>query len=81
MIVGRSPGADLVVENDSVSRIHCEIVHEDEGFVLRDLGSVNGTWMGAFRVREVYLPSETRIRVGDVELSFAVVSGPSPSGD
>jgi two-component system, NtrC family, response regulator GlrR len=75
VIVGRSPEADLVVQNDSVSRIHCEIVHEEDGFVLRDLGSVNGTWMGGFRVREVYLPSESRIGVGEAELSFTVVSG------
>jgi two-component system response regulator GlrR len=75
VLVGRSPEAGLVVENDSVSRIHCEIVHEDDGFLLRDLGSANGTWMGGIRVREAFLPSETRIGVGEAELSFTVASG------
>src|SRR5690606_34472359 len=37
--VGGQKGNDLVLEDDSVSRIHFEITADDDGFVLRDLGS------------------------------------------
>ncbi len=75
VIVGRSPLADLVVDDASVSRIHCEIVAEADGFVLRDLGSVNGTRTAGILIREICLPAEARIGIGDSELSFSVLSG------
>src|SRR5258705_2641666 len=68
VIVGRSPQADLVVDDAFVSRIHCEIVAEQEGFVLRDLGSINGTRTAGMSIREICLPSEARIAIGGSEL-------------
>jgi transcriptional regulator of acetoin/glycerol metabolism len=82
VIIGRSQQAHLVVDHESVSRIHCEVVWEDEAFLLRDLGSKAGTRMGSLRVREVYLPNDARIGVGEVEVSFSVIAGleePEPS--
>ena len=73
VLIGRSPQADLVLEDETVSRIHCEITAEDEGFVLRDLGSRNGTTVAGIRVREVCLPSELRLGIGSAEVSFRVV--------
>jgi two-component system response regulator GlrR len=75
VVIGRSPQADLVIEDESVSRIHCEIASEESGLVLRDLGSRQGTWIGGIRIREVILTGETHIRVGDAEVSFHIVSG------
>jgi two-component system response regulator GlrR len=73
VLIGRSPQADLVVDDETVSRIHCEITAEQEGFVLRDLGSRNGTTISGIRVREVCLPSDLRIGVGTAEISFSVL--------
>src|SRR5258705_5007857 len=75
VIIGRSPQADLVVDDPIVSRIHCEIVAEPEGFVLRDLGSKNGTRVAGMLIREICLPSEARIAIRDSELSFRVLGG------
>jgi hypothetical protein len=74
VLVGRSPDADVVVDDDTASRIHCEITWEDDAFVLRDLGSRNGTWLNGMRVREIYLSRETQIGVGATTLSFSLVS-------
>jgi two-component system, NtrC family, response regulator GlrR len=73
VIVGRSPQADLVVDDDFVSRIHCEIVAEPEGFILRDLGSKNGTRTAGMLIREICLPSEARISIGRRQLSFSLL--------
>jgi len=75
IVIGSSPQADLVLEHESVSRIHCEIALEKQGFVLRDLGSAHGTWIAGIRVREVVLTSETYIEVGATEIAFGIVSG------
>ena len=53
----------LVLNDTTVSRDHCEIVRDEKGFLLRDLGSTNGTLLdGAPIDRE-------RIESGD-ELTF-----------
>jgi two-component system, NtrC family, response regulator GlrR len=77
VVIGSSPQADLVLDHESVSRLHCEIVFEKQGFVLRDLGSLHGTWIAGIRVREVVLNSEAYIDVGETEISFGIVSGVS----
>lgn len=43
VVIGRSPDADLVIADDFVSAIHAKVVPADDGFVLEDLGSTNGT--------------------------------------
>lgn len=43
VVIGRSPDADLVIADDFVSAIHAKIVPADDGFMLEDLGSTNGT--------------------------------------
>jgi transcriptional regulator with GAF, ATPase, and Fis domain len=66
--IGKSPDNDLVLADDTVSRAHCEIVREPAGYLLRDLGSTNGTKVDGTRVKEVYLAPGALITVGKVEL-------------
>ncbi len=66
--VGKSAENDLVLEDQTVSRIHCEIVRETRGYLLRDLGSTNGTLIDGAEVREAYLKPGAVITVGKVEL-------------
>ncbi len=61
---GRSRLNDLVVDDGSISGVHFELVLGDEGVLLRDLGSTNGTWIGNVRVREVWVESGTVFRAG-----------------
>jgi DNA-binding NtrC family response regulator len=73
VVIGRSPEADLVIEDKDVSPLHCEIARDHDGFVLRDLGSEKGTWLSGVRVREVVLPSEAYIELGASGVSFGAV--------
>jgi DNA-binding NtrC family response regulator len=53
-----------------VSRRHCQIVVDDTGFLLRDLGSTNGTSLGGHRVVTAYLAPASILRVGQTMLCF-----------
>ncbi|HKP63172.1 MAG TPA: sigma 54-interacting transcriptional regulator [Polyangiales bacterium] len=66
--IGKSPDNDLVLADETVSREHCEIVRDDKGYLLRDLGSTNGTLLDGAEIREGYLRAGVVIRVGRVEL-------------
>ncbi len=69
--VGAHPDNDLVVGDPTVSRFHCVIERFEDGWLVRDLDSTNGTWVDGVRVREAYLRPGNRIRLGlDVELAF-----------
>ena len=65
--VGKRELADLVLSDPTVSSLHCEIASRD-GLVLRDLGSKNGTFVGAVRVREAIVPPNEAIRIGATTL-------------
>lgn len=45
MIVGRENDSDIQIDDRQVSRRHAEIIQTDEGYMLRDLGSKNGTYL------------------------------------
>ncbi len=66
--IGKNPDNDLVLTDTTVSREHCEIVRDDKGFLLRDLGSTNGTLLEGAEVREGYLRPGVLITVGRIEL-------------
>jgi pSer/pThr/pTyr-binding forkhead associated (FHA) protein len=59
--LGRSSECDVVVEQRSVSRFHAELRVSPGGWTVRDLGSVNGTWLNGIRVLR-----EARVGRGDV---------------
>jgi len=69
--IGAHTRNDIVLSDDTVSRRHAEVLRQRESVVLRDLGSTNGTYVGPVKVKEVYLTSDTRFRVGQTELLFA----------
>ena len=48
--IGRQPGCDLRLSHLSVSRVHAELRHEGEAWLLRDLGSTNGTSVNGSRI-------------------------------
>jgi len=67
--VGRK-GADVVLNDRSVSGLHAEITLTERGYRLRDLESSNGTFTGGLRVRDVDIPPRTTITVGQTQLRF-----------
>ncbi len=68
--VGTSRSNDLVIEDHTVSRRHFEIEIADEGAVIRDLGSTNGTDVEGCRIQKAYLHPGARIGAGEVVLVF-----------
>jgi pSer/pThr/pTyr-binding forkhead associated (FHA) protein len=76
LTIGRAEDCDLVVSDRTVSRHHASLIHYDEGgWVIRDLGSKNGT-----RVNGVRVDVEAPIEPGD-ELGFgAAVMRFAPGG-
>ena len=68
--IGRHPDADLFLDVVTVSRNHAEIHRTDAGLVLRDLGSLNGTYVGASRVEEHALQTGDEVQVGRFKLVY-----------
>ena len=71
--IGRAAENDVVLPDPGVSRFHAEIERLPEGYVLRDLGSTNGTLVGGRRVRERLLEEGDILRCGDVEMGFELL--------
>jgi hypothetical protein len=62
--IGRSREADLTVAHPMVSRKHCEAYEVGGLLMIRDLGSLNGTYVGGKRIREAPLPPNREFTVG-----------------
>jgi hypothetical protein len=60
VLIGRSSSCQIVLGDDTVSRRHAELRFEDGRWLLRDLGSSNGTYVNGRWV------AETEVRPGDV---------------
>ena len=68
--IGTSPACQLVLKDSTVSREHCEIRLTEEGYLLHDLASTNGTHLAGSRVREVWLAPGSLFSVGSTVLEF-----------
>ncbi|MGH2669736.1 MAG: FHA domain-containing protein [bacterium] len=66
--IGRGPGATLRLADVSVSRCHAELRHIGDGWMLRDLGSMNGTHLNGLRIT-----TPVTVRPGD-HLRFGAVT-------
>lgn len=64
LTVGRDAGSDIRVDHPEVSRRHAEVRREPAGWVLRDVGSANGLWVGARRVGWVPLDASVTVALG-----------------
>ena len=69
-VVGAGHDADLVLEDETVSRRHLELKLVPEGVEVVDLGSRNGTFYLDQRVQHMVLSLGSRIRLGRIELSL-----------
>lgn len=69
VVIGRSPGADIVIGDDFVSASHARVSPSGDGVVLEDLGSTNGTMLNGAAVR---MPQSVRpgdaIDIGNVRI-------------
>lgn len=71
---GRNPDSDIFLDDVTVSRRHAEFLREGSGpatrFLVRDAGSLNGTYVNRERVDEVGLAAGDEVQVGKYRLVF-----------
>lgn len=68
--IGRSAGAELILDAALVSRLHCRLEADDNQLLVIDLDSTNGTFVNDERVHhQATLKSGDKLRVGRVELA------------
>jgi len=67
--IGRSPESDIFLDDITVSRHHSQLEHRVEGLVLRDLGSLNGTYVNRRRIHdEETLQNGDEVQIGKFRL-------------
>ncbi len=64
LVIGRDPGAAIVLTDAEVSAFHCELRAVSEGILVKDLGSTNGTFLGSVRVREAIVSTPMELTAG-----------------
>jgi pSer/pThr/pTyr-binding forkhead associated (FHA) protein len=66
--IGRSPGAEFMLDAQMVSRLHCRVTAGATELEVTDLDSTNGTFVNGERVATASLKPGDRLGVGRVEL-------------
>ena len=67
---GRHPDSDIFLDDITVSRRHAEIRRTAEGYLVRDVGSLNGTYLNRERVEEGRLANGDEVQIGAFKLVF-----------
>ena len=66
--IGRDKEASIVLDNPECSRIHTAIRYWDDIFVVRDMGSSNGTHLNGKKIEVAKLSPGDTIKIGNTEL-------------
>jgi len=67
---GRQPDSDIFLDDVTVSRRHAEFRRIDEGFAVRDVGSLNGTYVNRDRIDDVLLSDGDEVQIGKFRLVY-----------
>ena len=78
--VGRSDDSTYVLDDVTVSRRHAQFARTEEGWLLRDLGSLNGTYVNRHRIDEVALHGGDEVQIGKYRFVFLVGGGGAGGG-
>ena len=74
---GRHPQSDIFLDDVTVSRRHAEFLRRPDGYVLRDAGSLNGTYLNRERIdAEATIGNGDEVQIGRFKLVFLATSGP-----
>ncbi len=68
--VGRRPDSDIFLDDVTVSRRHAEFYRHGSRFAVRDVGSLNGTYVNRERIEEVALNGGDEVQIGKFRLVF-----------
>jgi len=75
---GRHPESDIFLDDVTVSRRHAEFLRTDGAFTVRDVGSLNGTYLNRERIDAAALSGSDEVQVGKFRLVF--LTGPRATG-
>jgi pSer/pThr/pTyr-binding forkhead associated (FHA) protein len=67
---GRHPASDIFLDDITVSRRHAEFLRRPEGYIVRDVGSLNGTYLNRERTESGMLANGDEVQIGKFKLVF-----------
>jgi pSer/pThr/pTyr-binding forkhead associated (FHA) protein len=70
MTIGRSPDAEIFLDDVTVSRNHALLVRRRDGLYIDDLGSLNGTYVNRRRIESHKLANGDELQVGKYKLTY-----------
>jgi pSer/pThr/pTyr-binding forkhead associated (FHA) protein len=73
--VGRHPDSDIFLDDVTVSRQHAVFRRTSDGFLVADVGSLNGTYVNRDRVDEVLLTNGDEVQIGKFRLVYFSAAG------
>ncbi|MGH9185682.1 MAG: FHA domain-containing protein [Acidimicrobiales bacterium] len=73
--LGRHPDSDIFLDDITVSRRHAELAREGDQFTVRDVGSLNGTYLNRQRMEKAAMHNGDELQVGKFKLVFFAGSG------
>lgn len=72
-MAGRHPESDIFLDDITVSRRHAVLTRGEDGkVVIRDLGSLNGTYVNRERIEEAVLSAGDEVQIGKFKLVYLV---------
>ena len=69
-LIGRSPDCAVFLDDVTVSRRHAEITSSGGRFSIRDLGSLNGTFVNRRRIESTEIEDDDELQIGKYRLTF-----------
>lgn len=75
LTVGRHPDSGLFLDDITVSRRHAEFASGDDGVEVRDVGSLNGTYVNRARIESARLTSGDEVQIGKFKLVYVRGAG------
>lgn len=76
-VLGRRQDCDLRIPTRDVSRQHCELLADQKGLSVHDLGSSNGTFVNGKRIAQTALKPGDQLRIGPVTFVVQIDGKPA----
>ena len=74
-IIGRDAACDIVVDDQEMSRKHCQIILDEDKVRVNDLGSINGIWVNGNRVDHAHLKPGDIMAIGKSQFRLIIGTG------